>query len=113
METGSWVKELPVAITVCDVNGVIIDMNERSCALFAGDGGRKLIGKNVLDCHPAGARAKLEEMLRKQSANTYTIAQNGKKQFIHQCPWYQNGEFRGFVEFVLDISSEVPHFDRK
>lgn len=64
MVIGSWIKELPVAITVCDVNGVILEMNEKSCAVFAKDGGRDLIGKNLLDCHPGAARAKLEEMLR-------------------------------------------------
>ncbi|MDP3051335.1 MAG: diguanylate cyclase [Eubacteriales bacterium] len=113
MDIGPWIKELPVSITVCDVNGVILEMNEKSCEVFAKDGGRNLIGTNLLDCHPGPARAKLEEMLHTWSSNTYSIEKNGKKQFIYQSPWYQDNEFRGFVEFIMDIPVEASHFVRK
>ena len=46
----SWVKGFAGAVTVCDASGIILEMNDRAAQLFAEDGGRALIGKNVLDC---------------------------------------------------------------
>ena len=53
----NWLKELPIAITVCDKDGIILEMNDKSAKTFESDGGYALIGSNVLDCHPAAARA--------------------------------------------------------
>lgn len=48
----SWVKELPAEIMVCGADCVILEMNAEAESLFAADGGRGLLGSNVLDCHP-------------------------------------------------------------
>jgi len=48
-----WVAEFPGAITVCDRNGVIIEVNATAAATFADDGGAALVGSNLLDCHPS------------------------------------------------------------
>ncbi|MCG0275519.1 MAG: PAS domain-containing protein [Thermosediminibacteraceae bacterium] len=56
-----WIKNLSVAITICDTEGKIIYMNEKACKTFEKDGSPKLIGKNVLDCHPEPARSKLKK----------------------------------------------------
>ncbi|MFX4263221.1 PAS domain-containing protein [Pelotomaculum propionicicum] len=103
MTDGAWFKELPVTITVCDAEGIILDMNNKSCETFAKDGGKNLIGKNVLDCHPEDARSKLSEMLKTQSLNCYTIEKNGKKKLVYQTPWYQDGKYMGFVEFIIEL----------
>jgi len=108
----SWVKEFPGAVTVCDPKGIILAMNERSAKSFAEDGGTKLIGKSLLDCHPEPARSKVKELLEKQQSNIYTIEKKGKKKLIYQSPWYQEGKFAGLVELSLEIPFEMPNFVR-
>jgi len=31
---------------------------------------------------------------------------------IYQAPWYQGGEYGGFIEISFVIPLEMPHFDR-
>jgi hypothetical protein len=104
-----WVREFPAAITVCDPAGIILEMNERAIATFASDGGAELIGRNVLDCHPEPSRTQLAAMLASGQSNAYTIEKNGVRKLIYQSPWYQDGEYRGFVELSLVIPAELPH----
>lgn len=113
MREGQWIKDLPAAVTVCDREGIILEMNEKSGKMFEKTGGRKLLGSNLLDCHPGPAREKLAEMLKNQATNCYTIEKNGAKKMIYQTPWYDGGEYRGFVEFVFEIPLEMPHYERK
>jgi transcriptional regulator with PAS, ATPase and Fis domain len=108
----SWVKEFPAAITVCDPDGIILEMNDKAAEAFTEDGGRGLIGKNLLDCHPEPARSKVERMLDKQKKNVYTIEKKGKKKLIYQTPWYKDDVYSGFVELSIEIPFEMPHFNR-
>ena len=108
----AWVNEFPGAVTVCDLEGVILEMNDRSAEAYAADGGRALIGSSLLDCHPMAARAKLEHLMETQERNVYTIEKNGVKKLIYQSPWYENGRYMGFVELALEIPFELPHFVR-
>lgn len=111
-EENTWIKEFSAAVTVCDQNGIILEMNDRAAKTFAKDGGLALIGKNLLDCHPDPARGKLERLMDSRQASTYTIEKNGVKKLIYQSPWYLNGEYAGFVELSLEIPFELPHFVR-
>jgi PAS domain-containing protein len=109
----AWTKKLPVAITVTDSSGTILEMNERSCETFAEDGGSALIGNSVFDCHPEPARTKTRALYRDRQPNHYTIRKNGRRKIVHQLPWYDDrGEFGGFVEITIPIPDELPHFDR-
>jgi hypothetical protein len=112
MSEHDWIKEFPAAVTVCDPQGIVLDMNDRSARTFEKDGGYALIGKCLLDCHPAEARAKLEAMLASRQKNVYTIEKNGVKKLIYQTPWFKDGEYAGFVELSLEIPFEMPHFVR-
>jgi len=112
MPDHAWVREFPGAVTVCDRDGVVLEMNDKSAEVFEGDGGRALIGRNLLDCHPEPARSKLAAMLAAGRANVYTIEKNGVKKLIYQVPWRVDGEYRGFVELSLEIPFEMPHFVR-
>ncbi|MCJ7643472.1 MAG: PAS domain-containing protein [Candidatus Aminicenantes bacterium] len=112
MDRHAWIEEFPGAVTVCDENGTIIEMNGRSARTFAGDGGAALIGKNVLDCHPEPARTKLTEMMDGRRTNVYTIEKNGAKKLIYQAPWFRDGKYGGFVELSLEVPLEMPHFVR-
>ena len=113
METGGWIREFCGAATVCDADGVILEMIDKAARTFEKDGGRSLIGKNLLDCHEGLAHEKLLELLRTKERNVYTIEKNGIKKMIYQSPWFEKGEYRGFVELSLEIPFEMPHFVRK
>jgi transcriptional regulator with PAS, ATPase and Fis domain len=109
----AWAKELGAAITVCDRQGRILDMNDRAAKTFAKDGGLELVGKNVLDCHPEPARTKLKGMLESGKSNCYTIEKKGVRKLIYQAPWFEKAEYRGFVELSFEIPEKMPHFVRK
>jgi transcriptional regulator with PAS, ATPase and Fis domain len=108
----AWVKEFPGALTVCDADGIILEMNDKAEKTFEEDGGRTLIGKNLLDCHPEPARTELVGMMQAHQRNVYTIEKNGVKKLIFQTPWYLNGEYAGFIELSLEVPFEMPHFVR-
>jgi transcriptional regulator with PAS, ATPase and Fis domain len=112
MTDHAWIKEFPAAITVCDKEGIILEMNDKAAKTFEADGGYKLIGSNMLDCHPDPARKKTERLLAAHVKNVYTIEKNGVKKLIYQSPWYKEGEYAGFVEISLEIPLEMPHFIR-
>ena len=112
MNIHDWVKQFPGAITVCDCKGVILEMNDKAAQTFEKDGGYDLIGKNLLDCHPEPARSKVQKMLDSCEKNIYTIEKNGVKKLIYQSPWFEDGQYVGFVEMSLEIPFEMEHFVR-
>ncbi len=112
MDQGRWIEEFPAAVIVCDPHGIIVELNEAAAVAFAKDGGKELIGKDMLVCHPEAAKLKVKELLQEGKRNVYTIEKNGVKKLIYQSPWYQNGEYAGFVEFSLPVPNVVPHFIR-
>jgi len=105
MDIEAWVKGFPAAVTVCDTEGRIVGMNDRSLEVFAADGGAKLLGTDVLDCHPEPSRAKLKGMMDERR-------KNGRKKLIYQAPWYRDGVYAGFVELSFEVPWDMPHFDR-
>ena len=107
-----WIKEFPAAVTVCDLNGIILEMNDKAAKTFESDGGYGLVGLNMLDCHPEPARTKTERLLAARKKNVYTIEKKGVKKMIYQSPWYLDGEYAGFVELSLEIPFELEHFVR-
>jgi len=111
-ESHPWVKEFTGAITVCDSNGIIVGMNDKAAESFREEGGEKLIGTNLLECHPEPAKTKLKQLMERREVNVYTIEKSGVKKLIHQTPWYENGNYRGYVEISLEIPREIPHFIR-
>jgi transcriptional regulator with PAS, ATPase and Fis domain len=108
----NWVKEFDAAITICDKDGIILEMNDKSAKNFANDGGYDLIGKNLFGCHTERSRKILKELFDEQKSNVYTIEKNGAKKLVYQTPWYKNGEMMGFAELVIEIPFEMPHFIR-
>ena len=108
----SWFNGFPGAITICDAQGILIDMNDKAAETLREDGGRALIGKNILDCHPEPSKSKLKAMMEKRESNTYTIEKKGVKKLIYQSPIYTGGEYAGFIELSLEIPFEMSHFVR-
>jgi len=113
MANTAWVNEFPGAVTVCAEDGTILEMNDRAAESFKNDGGRALIGKNLLDCHPEPSREKVRQLLASGQKNVYTIEKKGMNKLIYQSPWYENGEYRGLVELSLEIPEDMAHFVRE
>jgi len=107
-----WLHSLDAAITVCDKKGVIVYMNRKSVETFLKEGGKRLIGSNLLDCHPEEARKMLQEMLISEKENIYSIEKNGVKKLIVQKPVYEHGNFDGFMEMSIVLPGEMPHLQR-
>ncbi|MEZ5357228.1 MAG: diguanylate cyclase [Candidatus Zixiibacteriota bacterium] len=112
MAEKTWAEMVGVAITVTDAQGTITEMNPASIATFASYGGDKLIGTDVLACHPEPSKSQLAAMYKDNQPNHYTIQKNGKKKIIHQLPLFDNGVFHGYVEISIPIPDDLPHFDR-
>lgn len=99
-----------VAITVCDKEGNILDMNQRSADVNSQ--GSKIVGSNLFGCHPERAAAILKDLLENEKLNAYTIEKKGVKKLIYQVPWYDEGEFGGLIEISLPIPFDIPHYVR-
>lgn len=112
MDMHRWVKEFAGAVTVCDPEGIILEMNDRSAGMFREQGGRELVGSNLLDCHPEPVRTKLQQIMEEKRTNVYTTEKNGIRKLIYQAPWYSDGKYGGFVEIVLELPFVMPHFIR-
>lgn len=108
----SWTDGFLGAITVCDREGIVVYMNERSKMQFAKSGDGDLLGKSLIECHPEPARSLLLNMLAEPMPNSYTIEKRGIRKMIHQTPWMENGEFKGVVEISFEIPMEMPHHIR-
>lgn len=108
----NWTDEFWGAITVCDRQGIVVYMNNRSKMSFANLGDGDLVGKSLIDCHPEPARSILKLMLAKPTPNSYSIEKNGIHKMIHQTPWMENGEFKGVVEISFEIPMELQHHVR-
>lgn len=112
MDFVNWTDGFDGAITVCDRNGIVVYMNERSKVQFAKSGEGDLLGKSLIECHPEPARSLLLKMLAEPMPNSYSIEKNGVQKMIHQTPWMQEGEFNGVVEISYEIPKDLPHFVR-
>ena len=112
MEGYGWAEQMEgCAITVCDTEGTIIYMNERSRRTFGKDGA-SMVGQNMMPCHNERSQAMIRKMLSEGSTHCYTISKHGQKKMIFQTPWKENGEVRGLVEISMVIPEEMPHYDR-
>jgi len=112
MKKNDWAAEIPVAVTVCDAKGIVLEMNDESAAAFAKYGGRALVGKSLYGCHPGPAKGKLARLLKSRRTNIYTIEKRGVKKIVIQAPWCRRGKFGGYVELSVILPKKVPHFVR-
>jgi hypothetical protein len=112
MTNCNWINEFAGAVTLCDLSGIVLDMNNKAAETFQKYGGRSLIGKSLLDCHSEASRKKLLQLLESGESNSYTIEKNGKKRLIHQAPLIKEGKRCGMVELALEIPLEMPNYVR-
>jgi hypothetical protein len=107
-----WFEQLPCALTVCDKNYKILYLNGRSAEVNASDGGKSLIGKNLIDCHPPLAQKKLRKVMASSRPNVYMTRRNGVKKVIFQAHWKKGGRSAGLVEITFELPPKVPIFVR-
>lgn len=96
------------AITVADLDGIVIYQNERSIAVN-GD----VRGRSMLPCHSERSRQIIERLITNAENNVYTIEKRGLRKMIYQTPWYAEGKVAGLVEFSLEIPESMPHYVRE
>jgi len=107
-----WFERVPCAVTVCDTNYTVLYLNARAAEVNAKDGGKALVGRNLMDCHPPEAQEKLKAVMASGGPNVYTIEKNGVKKMIYQCHWKRRGRVAGLVEITFELPTELPHFVR-
>jgi transcriptional regulator with PAS, ATPase and Fis domain len=112
MNTDSFMKNLDASITICDINGTITYMNDKAVKAHENNGGEKLIGTNIYDCHPEPSKSKLARLINNKETNCYTIEKNGIKKLIYQTPCFEGNEYVGYSEIVFQIPFDIPHFIR-
>ena len=107
-----FLNEIENAVTVCDADGIILYMNNKSIETFANSGGEKLIGSNLYKCHPGNSKEKLQNIMTAQKTNSYYILKNGARKLIHQVPRFKSGIFDGFLEISIPIPDTIETFSR-
>lgn len=112
MKEFEWIKEFPAAITVSDLDGNVVAMNDKAEKTFEKWGGRSLIGQSLYDCHNPKSTEMIKAMMKDNFNNAYTIEKQGIKKMIYQSPWYKDGQVAGMVEISIEIPFEMPHFIR-
>ena len=96
------------AITVCDLDGVVLYQNKRSIEVN-GD----VRNKSMIPCHSERSRQIIQRLITNGENNAYTIEKRGLRKLIYQTPWFEAGDEAGLVEFSLEIPAEMPHYVRE
>lgn len=109
-DIANWADSIACAVTICDKDGKILYMNERSRETFARHG--DIIGHDLFQYHPPRAQDMIRHMLATGETNTYTITKNGQHKVIHQTPWRRDGEIAGLVELSIVVPADAPHYER-
>ena len=98
----------PCAITVCDLDGVVLYQNKRSI-----EGNGDVRNKSMIPCHSERSRQIINRLITNGENNAYTIEKRGLRKLIYQTPWFEAGDVAGLVEFSLEIPAEMPHYVRE
>jgi len=107
-----WFEQLPCSVTVCDKNYTILYMNDRAAEAHSEDGGKALVGKNLLDCHSPESRKKLKKEMASGRPNVYTIEKKGTKRIVFHCQWKKRERVGGLVELSFELPSDMPNLVR-
>jgi hypothetical protein len=107
-----WLEGIKAAVTVCDLEGVIVYLNAQAAESFKDQGGMDLVGKSIFGCHQEESNRQVRKMLAEGTSNVYTVEKNGKKKFVWQAPWLEGGVLKGLVEIVAPVPYDIPHIVR-
>jgi hypothetical protein len=109
--------DFSAAITVCDINGVILSMNPEAARAFQKDGGLGLIGKSLFDCHSPDSNTIIRRLIDEEASNVYTVESSGKRKLVYQSPWYRTlpsaeRTIGGLIEMVIPLPPEMKNIVR-
>jgi len=107
-----WFERLPCSVTVCDRKFTILYLNERAAEMNSKVGGKSLVGKNLMDCHPPDAQEKLKKVMDSGKPNVYTTEKKGTKKLVYQCHWMKGGRVGGLVELTFELPGDLRNFVR-
>ena len=107
-----WFEQLPCAVTVCDKNYTILYMNVKAAEVSSKEGGKALVGKSLMDCHPPEAQNKLKKVMASGRPNVYTTEKRGTKKLVYHCHWKKRGRVAGLVELSFELPSDMSNFVR-
>jgi len=111
METPNWAKEIDSTLIVCDENEIIIELNDKASKVYDKKG--DLIGSKLLDCHPKKYKPIVAKLIKERKPSCYTTETKKGKHFVYHTPWFEAGEYRGFVEMVIPIPDNMPNIVRE
>ncbi len=100
-------KEINCAVTVADLDGVVLYQNDRSVAVN-GD----VRGRSMIPCHSERSREIIARLISEGGTNVYTITKKGVNKLIYQTAWREEGEVKGLLEYSIETPAEMPHYIR-
>ena len=110
-EVAGWMNVIGCAVTICDAEGVVLYMNEKSRQTFARHG--DMVGRNLFGCHSERSQQMIRHMLATGETNAYTIEKQGIKKLIYQTPWRDaEGCIAGMAEISIPLPGDMPHYIR-
>ena len=107
-----WFEQLPCAVTVCDRNYAILYMNDRAAEMSSKEGGKALVGRNLMDCHPLEAQEKLKKVMASGRPHVFTIERKGVKKLVYEGHWKRRGRVGGLVELSFELPNDMPNLVR-
>jgi len=102
-----FLKELNFSVSICDAEGSICYLNNKGEETFAKEGGKELLGTNILDCHPEPSKSKLKEMMITHETQAYFKGEGDRKRLIYQTPVYKEGNYAGYFEMIIPLAGLV------
>jgi len=107
IQAKAWADEMDIMLTVCDLNGTIVYMNQTSVMGFHKYGGAELIGKSLFNCHLPQSQLIIKNMLEFPQVNTHIIHKNNERRLIRMFPWIEKGEHKGLIELNFEIPDDI------
>ena len=110
---GTLFDGLRAAVTIADQDYQISFMNDRATAFYAEDGGAKLIGRNLLDCHRDEHKVVIRAAYARYRAGDLTPTryhaqkEAGAPESIVHIPLVVEGEFRGIAELIWNERADL------
>ena len=105
-----WANDTNCAITVTDVDGVIIYMNEKSRQVNAKFGNP--LWHNLAEYHGERAMGIIRHLITSGGTNAYTIQKGEIRKMIYQSAWRKDGKVAGLIEISMEIANDLPHYVR-
>jgi hypothetical protein len=87
-------------------------MNDKAAEVNKEEGGKALIGKSLMDCHPPEAQKRLKEVMLSGRPHAFTIEKKGVKKLVNQGHWKRKGQVGGLVELYFELPKDTQDLKR-